>query len=204
MSSQKRRGLIIYAVILIICYNCNISQEPAKETLSAESTLAQLDSLLIQLDKLNTHDCQKMDNAVTLNEKMRRIVENIQSVNEFGRLMEVYPKKPHKINFTFSDDKQIGVFSWDSKLTCLGHSIKNIALFKSKNSVVATSLYGEALNYNHITSSQEDTQKTIYLFHGNANSEKPIVNAYTITDKHLTAYRMPSAEEEYASSQKIR
>lgn len=65
--------------LLIPFTSCNNSNNMELEQFDAKNTLAQLDNLFIQLNGLDTVDCQNLDEIVTINEKMRGIIENIRS-----------------------------------------------------------------------------------------------------------------------------
>ncbi|WP_148261528.1 hypothetical protein [Flagellimonas ruestringensis] len=171
--------------LLIPFTSCNNSNNMELEQFDAKNTLAQLDNLFIQLNGLDTVDCQNLDEIVTINEKMRGIIENIRSTKKFDDLAAAYNEDEHQIGFVVSEDRQFGVFSWKTKMDCMGHNIKNIALYKSNNKVVASSLYGKPIIYHEITSKNQNNGKTIYLLNGEKGQLNATTKAYTITNGNL-------------------
>ena len=180
--------------------SCNISTKSNKKPFNANATLDQIDTLLAQLQNLDTVDCKNLDEIVTINEDMRGIVENIRTITEFDKLVDTYQNKEHQITFSFSADKQMGVFSWHTKMDCLGHTIKNIALFKYKDKVIASSLYGKSLIFNSIGSIQKDNGNVVYLLNGGTTSEEPTILGYAITNGYLVESTIPVAEKTYVNN----
>ncbi len=191
---------LICLTLLLCLSSCNISTKSNKKPLDANATLEQIDTLLAQLQDMDTIDCKNLDEIVTINEKMRGIVENIRTVDEFDKLVEAYQSKEHQIVFSFSEDKQMGVFSWHTKMDCLGHTIKNIALFKSVNKVIASSLYGKSLIFNSIDQIQKGNGNVVYLLNGGTTSEEPTTLGYTITNEYLVEAKIPIAEKTYVNN----
>ncbi|MBO0329793.1 hypothetical protein [[Muricauda] lutisoli] len=191
---------LICLMLLLSLYGCNSSTRSNKNPFNAHATLEQMDKLLAELQDIDTIDCKNLDEIVTINEDMRGIVENIRTIDEFDRLVEAYQAKEHQITFSFSEDKQMGVFSWYTKMDCLGHVIKNIALFKSKDKVTASSLYGKSLIFNSIGSVQKDNGNVVYLLNGDRVSEEPTILGYTITNGYLVESTMPVAEKTYVNN----
>ncbi|MBO0341096.1 hypothetical protein [Flagellimonas profundi] len=191
---------LICLMLLLYLSGCNSSTKSNKEPFNANATLEQLDTLLGQLQGIDSFDCKNLDEIVTINEDMRRIVENIRSIDEFDRLVEAYQAKEHQITFSFSEDKQIGVFSWHTKMDCLGHIIKNISLYKSNGKVIASSLYGKSLIFNSIGSIQKDNGNVVYLLNGGTTSEEPAIMGYTITNGYLVESTIPVAEKTYVNN----
>nr|WP_297788601.1 hypothetical protein [uncultured Allomuricauda sp.] len=161
--------------------SCNNSNNKQLNQFDAKDTLAELDTLLTQLNSLESEDCNNLDEIVTLNEKIRGIVEGIKSPKEFNELLSVFNGDKHKIGFLVSEDELLGVFSWQTKMDCLGHSIKNIALYISGDKLVASSLYGKPMIYEQIALEKLDSNKTIYLLSTKATKQNTTVTkGYTI------------------------
>lgn len=208
---MKLNTLIIACItfgFLIPFTSCNNSNFMEEEQFDAKNTLAQLDNLLIQLNGLDTTDCKNLDEIVTINEKMRKKVESIRSSRKFEDLVAAYDEDEHQIGFVISDDQQFGVFSWETKMDCMGHNIKNIALYKSKSKIVASSLYGKPMIYYGVTSTNQSNGKTVYLLNGRFSSEKGHFNtttkAYTITNGSLAESKIPLSgkpHEGYAATE---
>ncbi|MCK0159681.1 hypothetical protein [Allomuricauda sp. F6463D] len=157
-----------------------------------KETLAKLDQLMVQLHQMNAPDCEDLDEIVTINEKMRRMIENVRSVTAFDDLVNSFDQNNHKMNFSVSNDGNFGVFSWHSKMDCLGIHIKNIALYKTDGRIVASSLYGEPMAYYKITSMNLNKHKTIYLLKGSSSikASDSILKTYTITNGDLVESRI--------------
>lgn len=188
-------------LFLLLFVSCNPSNTPEKK-LNGADTIAELDDLLFQLNQIDTSNHKKLDEIVTLNEKMRRLIENIRSTKKFDELLEAYNEDSH-ITFTFSEDKNIGVFSWRTKMGFLGNNIKNIMLYKFNDKVIASSLYGESLIYHEIES-QVKNNETIYLLRGTSYEEKNprhlTSNGYAITNGILEESRIPLPEKAYVNN----
>ncbi|MBW8243661.1 hypothetical protein K1F50_12695 [Muricauda oceani] len=188
-------------LFLMLFVSCNPSNTPEKKFNGAD-TLAELDDLLLQLNQIDTSNSKKLDEIVTLNEKMRGLIENIRSPKQFDELLKAY-NEDLQITFTFSKDKNIGVFSWRTKMGFLGNNIKNIALYKFNNKVIASSLYGESLIYHEIESRIKNN-KTVYLLRGTLYQEKkprPLtINGYAITNGILEESRIPLPENAYVNN----
>jgi|10_taG_2_1085330.scaffolds.fasta_scaffold13256_3 hypothetical protein len=194
-------------VSLVVCFasqiyltSCNNSYKSNNTPFHGTATLAEMDTLLTKLQDLDTVDCKNLDKIVVINEKMRRIVENIRFTEEFDKLVKAYQQNEYQITFVFSEDKHIGVFSWNTKMDCLGHSIKNIALFKSNDKLHATSLYGESMIYKEIASRKKSNNKTIYILSGETILREPAINGYTIANEHLVESSIPTIEETYVDN----
>ncbi|NDV14899.1 hypothetical protein GO009_02580 [Muricauda sp. TY007] len=208
---MKLKTLFIACIsfgLLIPFTSCNNYNSKEDEQFDAKNTLAQLNNLLIQLNGLDTVDCQNLDEIVTINEKIRGIIESIRSTKKFDSLATTYNKAEHQIGFVVSDNQQFGVFSWETKMDCMGHNIKNIALYKSKNRIVASSLYGKPMIYHGIISKNQGNGKTIYLLNGRFSSKKKHFNtttkAYTITNGSLAESQIPllgKLHEGYATTE---
>lgn len=177
-------------LLLTLFSGCNPSNTSENEQFNGANTLTELDNLLLQLHKIDTSNCENLDDIVTINEKMRRLVENIQTTEKFENLINTFDEDTNRIDFVFSGDKQFGVFSWQTKMDCLGNSIKNIALYKSGDKVMVSSLYGEPLVYHNITATQQDKNRPVYILLGSASTDKDlndlIKKGYKITNGYLS------------------
>lgn len=178
---------------LVLFTNCKNDSKSIADPFNAKETLAQLDSLVIQIEALDNEKCENLDTIVILNEKMRRIIENIRSINKFDDLVNNFDQDRHQIGLTVSEDGKFGVFNWQTKMDCLGIHIKNIALYKSDGRVYASSLYGEPLVCHKITNKTINTGKTVYLLGGSSstNLSDSLVKTYTISNGDLVEARIP-------------
>lgn len=177
---------------LILFTNCKNNSQSKVAPFNAKETLAQLDDLLIQIEELENEKCENLDAIVILNEKMRRIIENVRSIKEFDDLVNSFDPDRQQIGFIVSEDGKFGVFSWQSKMNCLGIHIKNIALYKSEERIVASSLYGEPLIYHEMINKKISTDKTVYLLRGSSstNMSDSLTKTYTITNGDLVEARI--------------
>nr|WP_292959891.1 MULTISPECIES: hypothetical protein [unclassified Allomuricauda] len=179
---------------LVLFTNCKNDSKSKANPLNAKETLAQLDSLAIQIEALENEKCENLDTIVILNEKMRRIIENIRSINEFDDLVNSFDQDRQQIGLTVSEDGKFGVFTWQSKMDCLGIHIKNIALYKTDGRVYTSSLYGEPLVCHEITNKTINTDKTVYLLRGSSstNISDSLIKTYTISNGDLVEARISS------------
>jgi len=193
-----------FGFLLLHFTSCNTSNNTEVKQFDAKGTFAELDHLLIQLHQIDVSDCTNLDEAVSINEKMRGIIEDVRSQKEFDGLVNVFDADKYKISFLVSQDKQFGVFSWMTKMDCLGHHIKNIALYKSNNEIKTSSLYGNPLVYIKITT-VELNNKSVYLLSGKESVDKKpsVTKGYTISNGDLVESQIPlpkQSSKEYADS----
>jgi len=191
-------------LLLTLFCSCNSFNTSENEQFNGANTLTELDNLLLQLYKIDTSNCENLDDIVTINEKMRRLVENIRTNEKFENLINTFDEDTNRIGFVFSDDKQFGVFSWQTKMDCLGNSIKNIALFKSNGGVKVSSLYGEPMVYHNIQATQQDKNRPVYILAGSASTEKDsnsiTKKGYKITNGYLAESQVAEEEQEYVNN----
>ena len=184
--------------------SCNISNNRERNQFEAKDIFVQLDSLLTQLNSLEAWDCKNLNEIVTLNEKMRRIIEGIRSPKEFDELVIAFDADKHKIGFLVSEDDQFGVFSWQTKMDCLGHGIKNIALYKSNDKVMVSSLYGDPMVYHNIKTNKQEKGKPVYILLGISSTENDLNNltkkGYKITNGYLVESKIPQTEKAFANN----
>jgi len=189
---------------LMLCLSCGTSNKSKNDHFNGKETLAELDGLLMQLDQFDASDCGNLNEIVTINEKMRRMVENIRSTKAFDSIAKAFDANTNQIDFVVSEDEQFGVFSWQTKMDCLGNSIKNIALYKSDNKVLASSLYGKSMMYHKIKSRKQTEGKTVYLLLGSASTNKEPNNVtakgYKITNGYLAESQIPTSDEAYVNN----
>jgi len=199
----KTSAIFLLGVLLLILFvRCQPSDKSDSKAFNAEETLAKLDGFLLRLNQIDNRDCKNLDEIVTINESMRRIVENIRTKEMFEGLMNAFDEKKHQIGFTFSEDEQFAVFSWQTKMDCLGHSIKNIALFKHNETIKTSSLYGNPMMYEHIKSHKQNKNATLYILQGIAYSDDLTQKGYTISNGYLVESQIPETEQAYANNSK--
>ncbi|MDF0717364.1 hypothetical protein PY092_14465 [Muricauda sp. 334s03] len=189
---------------LILCLGCGTPNKSKNDHFNGKDTLAELDRLLMQLDQMDASDCGNLDEIVTINEKMRRMVENIRSSKAFDSIAKAFDANTNQIDFVVSKDEQFGVFSWYTKMDCLGNSIKNIALYKSDNKVLASSLYGKSMIYHEIKSRKQTEDKTVYLLLGSSSENQDATDStakgYKITNGYLAESQIPLPDEAYVNN----
>ncbi|MDF0705821.1 hypothetical protein [Flagellimonas okinawensis] len=178
------------------------SSKSKNQQLTGYEVLDKLDSLATRLNNLESKDCENIDEIVTINEQMRRIIEDIYSNNVLDELITAAHKETHQIVFASSEDKNVGVFSWESKLDCLGHNIKNIALFRSNNRVSTSSLYGKSMMYSEVSLLKNNNNKMLYQLKGTSHFGENKVNGYTISNGQLIESQIPNkaVSRQYANS----
>lgn len=193
---SKRTILILCLALLLIIMSCQLTTSKSEKFSSIKSEkelLTTLDSLFVELNKndIDNLEYNSSETMVDINEKIRRVIENINS-NELLKALELeYGKKNHSFSFVLSSDGKIGVFSWYTRMDNTGNEIKNIALHQKKNKVVPTSLYGEPIIYNGIYQLKSHKGQTVYLIHGqNKDQINPYqrLNSYILRDGDLEAF----------------
>ena len=196
MRLKTSATFLLGCFLLIFFVGCKSSDELDNRAFNAEETLAELDGLLMQLDQFDASDCENLNDIVTINERMRRIIEGIHSPKEFDELAGVFDAGKHKIGFLVSEDDLFGVFYWQTNMDCLGQSIKNIALYKSGDRLLVSSLYGKPMIYEKLTSEKMNQNKTIYLLHSRASKQnQTVTKAYTIANTILVESQIPPSEQ---------
>ncbi|MCR9226554.1 MAG: hypothetical protein NXH90_03915 [Flavobacteriaceae bacterium] len=190
--------LVIGCVLLIYFVGCDSFKKSGLEQLNTKQTLAQMDDLLMQLEKLDITECNNTDKVVTINEDIRGLVESIRNPTKFDSLVDILVQGNRQINFVASKDRQFGVFSWQTKMDCLGNQIKNIALYKSNGRVEASSLYGSPMLYGEI--SQTDHNREMhYTLRENTfkNTSDVAVKTYKISNGYIEETQIPLQELSY-------
>ncbi|WP_127136733.1 hypothetical protein [Flagellimonas oceanensis] len=207
MKSKIFSTILMSYSFLALFLGCGTSNKSQNDHFNGKDALAKLDGVLMQLDQFDASDCSNLDDIVTINEKMRRIVESIRSTNAFDSIVQAFDANTNQIDFVISEDEQFGVFSWRTKMDCLGNNIKNIALYKSDNKVLASSLYGKSMIFHDIKSQKQAEGKTVYLLLGSSSINKVpkdlTAKGYKITNGYLTESQIPSIankNQQYASS----
>jgi len=203
MRFKKIEIFLMCYLLLIVSLSCNSSDKSETEHFEAKDTLVELDTLLFQLRKIDTADCANMDEIVTVNETMRGIVENIRTIEEFDDLVNAFENGSYQISFVFSEDEKLGLFSWRTKMDCLGNNIKNIALFKYNGKVKASSLYGNPMMFQNIKSKKQNKDKTLYIFEGSSSTDNNLNDltqkGYKITNGYLAESQIPETEQAYVN-----
>jgi len=204
MRLKTKVAFLVSCSLLILFVSCKPSNKSDNKAFNAEETLAELDGLLSRLHQIDNTDCKNLDEIVTINERMRRIVENVQTNEKFEGLIKSFDKTAHQIGFIFSGDKQFAVFSWQTKMDCLGNSIKNISLYKYEDKVKSSSLYGNPMVYHRIKSNKQDKKKTLYILEGSSSNEKDLNDitkkGYRITNGYLAEARIQEPEQAYITN----
>lgn len=204
MRLKKIELFIKYCLLLVLVVSCDFSNKSKSEQLNAQEILAELNDLLLQLHQIDNTDCKNLDEIVTINENMRRMVENVQTTEKFEGLINAFDKKTHQIGFIFSEDEQFAVFSWRTKMDCLGNNIKNIALFKHNGTLKASSLYGNPMVYQYIKSHKMNDNKRVYILAGSSSTDKGsndlTQRGYTISNGYLAELQIPEIEQAYVDN----
>ena len=194
MKSVTFNILSIAIVLSMISSSCDFSKKSKENDFYTSNTLDELEVLLTQLNQLDTIDCRNMDEIVSINESMRRILENIRSVEKFDKLAKAYKTHRPNVKFAISEDGTFGVFSWRTKMDCLGNQIKNIALYKTDNGVLTSSLYGTTMIYHRVSSNP--MKKGNYLLHANN-----AVKGYSISNGYLEETPIDLKDASFADNQ---
>ncbi|WP_318308614.1 hypothetical protein [Flagellimonas crocea] len=207
MNTKKIFWAFIGLCLLINFTSCqNKTSKASKDgNFDAKEIIAELDFLLNQLDDLDATNCQNLDEIVTINEKMRGVIESIRSVHQFDKVVNAFDQNRQQIAFVVSKDKRFGVFSWETKMDCLGNGIKNVALYKWNEKIMASSLYGMPLIYDQISTKEPQNKKKVYFLYGTPSkaeqSELFITKAYTIIDGDLTESNISLPEKDLMQMQ---
>ncbi len=196
--------IVLITIVLASCQNSN-SRTKGNNSVDANKTLAKMDQLLFQLDGLDANDCNAIDRIVEVNEKLRREIENLRLVEELDYMVDAHDPNSHEIGLIVSDDGNFALFSWQTKMECLGQSIKNIAVFKSKNQLRISSLYGKPMLYSRISQVKETTGNNIYLLHSQKTKDtQNIIMGYTISNGILAEAQISNPihlQHDYAISE---
>jgi hypothetical protein len=181
-------------ILLMMMSSCNFSGKSKEHAFNPSNTLDQLEVLLTQLNELDTTDCANLDEIVSINEKMRRIVENIRSAESFDQLAKTYKTQHSNVKFMVSEDMVFGIFSWRTKMDCLGNQIKNIALYKTDKGILASSLYGTPRIYHKVGSSS--FKKGRYILYADN-----LLKGYSISNGYLEEIQLGPNEASYVKNE---
>ncbi len=156
---------------------------------NGKALVAHLDWLFNQLSELQTDDSGFEENVIFFNEQIKKTMERVKTPKRLLEVNKSYLAKRHDFLFTLSDDVQIGVFSWDSKMGFSTGVVKNMALYVVKNKVIPTTLYGAPLFYNEIHVTSNPKGFPLYLLHGKGTSKDNKsfyqINAYQLNQNGL-------------------
>ncbi|MEM7486227.1 MAG: hypothetical protein AAF348_13550 [Bacteroidota bacterium] len=163
---------VIPLLLLVILTNCKENGKPDKlYSLTSvpergRDIIYALDQQFENLSNLNQNDSDFHDLATTINKNIGNAIKKITSqslLEEFNRFN--YLKK-HSYVFALSDDKKIGVFSWNTRLGSSMSDFKSIVLHVKNENVVHIYLDENSITYNEIYNLSGHRQKPIYLFQG--------------------------------------
>lgn len=151
---------------------------------NGKALVAHLDWLFIQLANKDTNDSEYMESATLINEKIKKTMERVKLPERLLEVNKSYLVKKHDFLFALSEDGQLWVFSWDSRMGSITGKIKNIALYASQGKIIPTSLYGDALYFNQIHTIKNGKRPSLYMLHGKGKSTNDHnfyrLNAYAI------------------------
>ena len=175
----------IYALLLLgaflIFSNCRNQRKHNNYPKHGQQVIDTLDSLFEQLAVLDSNSIDYSESTVSLNENIRKIVEQISTPKLLAEAYQVYQTNRHNYTLAFSEDSTIGVFSWKTKSKNGPFtSIKNVALFERENRLTPTSLYGESVIYQNIYPTITDRDRQVYILESNTDSVLRL-DAYEIT-----------------------
>ena len=175
----------IYALLLLgaflIFSNCRNQRKHNYYPKHGQQVIDTLDSLFEQLAVLDSNSIDYSESTVSLNENIRKIVEQISTSKLLAEAYQVYQTNRHNYTLAFSEDSTIGVFSWKTKSKNGPFtSIKNVALFERENRLTPTSLYGESVIYQNIYPTIADRDRQVYILESNTDSVLRL-DAYEIT-----------------------
>ncbi|WP_420399827.1 hypothetical protein [Flagellimonas sp.] len=177
----------LFTFLLTNCGNHNLSNKtPAPPQFNhGRELIAHLDYNLSLLKNLDANDEEFNENAVLINEQIRKTIEQIQSKKLLKEVCKSYNILEHDFVFTLSKDEKVGVFSWESRMQRTLHSIRNIALYINDGKVIPTSLYGESIAYQQIHTIKTSA-KSFYLLQGQGGTNTTNgffrMDAYTINE----------------------
>ncbi|THV58299.1 hypothetical protein EZV76_12580 [Flagellimonas alvinocaridis] len=199
---------ILLPVILIACFgllNCTNKQNNLKKFNTGKALIYSLDSLFINLSNVPTKAKGSSEAVVHINEEIRKTIESIDAPQLLEELAVEFKSKKHDFTFIVSKDKKVGVFSWDTRMGSSEQSIKNIALYKSGDRVLPTSLYGKPMVYDKVYQIEPVSGNTIYTFHGHSEAmghPNFRLHAYTLKSGHLEETPVFPLNTTFISSEK--
>ncbi|MBS9464120.1 hypothetical protein KIM67_16985 [Flagellimonas sp. 389] len=106
------------------------------------------------------------DLAASINKDISTTIKKITTQSFLEEINRFNYLKKHSYVFALSDDKKIGVFSWNTRLGDSMGDFKSIVLHIKNDSVVHTYLNENSITYNEIYNIKINQQKPVYLFHG--------------------------------------
>ncbi|SDQ72878.1 hypothetical protein [Flagellimonas zhangzhouensis] len=208
--NQLRRiiSMLLFSLSFLMISSCQLNSSKSRELLSINNEkelIITLDSLFVELNQIEIEkfNYTVSENLITINEQIRRIIENVNSKESLKNLELEYRKKSHSFLFVLSPDGKIGVFSWYTRMNNTGNEIKNIALIQKKDKVAPTSLYGEPIMYTDIYQLNTNLDQSLYLLHGISDTPSDSyqqLNSYILRDGYLEAiYSFPNRESQIST-----
>lgn len=189
---------------------CTQPQNQKKEqpgVVSITGSISRVDELFNDLDQMEMVQEGDLEQAIEINEHIRREIEQIAAKNLLHKMTELYGKGNHHFAFTCSPDKKVAVFSWHSKLDTFGFPIKNIVIFHDGKELVPTSLYGTPVIYEQLFQFTDEKGHSIYIMVGNSRIHKMhkiIFWAYSIQNGQLQeVFVFPDRKSSYVFKSKF-
>ncbi|UII75711.1 hypothetical protein LV716_15835 [Flagellimonas sp. HMM57] len=125
-----------------------------------------LDQQFEDLWNIHQNDSDFHDLATSINKDISTTIKKITTQSFLEEINRFNYLKKHSYVFALSDDKKIGVFSWNTRLGGSMGNFKSIVLHIKNDSVVHTYLNENSSTYNEIYNIKSNQQKPVYLFHG--------------------------------------
>ncbi|MEE1963586.1 hypothetical protein V1387_12890 [Allomuricauda taeanensis] len=176
--------LLLYSLVLFIG-SCS-HKTGALKFKNGKEIVSTLDSLFTELETASTHPDEFP--LIYINEQIRGVIEGIGSPRIVAEIQTKYIAYEHDFSFLLSADRKIALFSWQTHLEKTETRIKNIALYRSNDKMVPTSLYGIPFIYNGIHQIEMDNSDATYLLEGRDSLKNILsyhLHAYLLKNDHI-------------------
>lgn len=187
---------------------CSGTEQGEPSPRSGRELIASLDELFAELAAIPLDSTGLSQEAVQLNETIRRKIESIGPTKFLGEIGESYREGGHGFSFALSKDKKLGIFSWYTKMDASGNKIKNMAVYDQGDRLEVSSLSGMPIIYGKVHQVETYKDEVLYMLHGkdqNENGDVFRLDAYTLRHGQLEeAPAFPNNESSIAIARMVR
>src|SRR5690606_15601288 len=174
-------------ILLGLCLMaCSGSDQGDNIPENGKETVAVLDGLFLELADQGENGSISQE-VVTLNEAIRRTVENIPH-GQLAEIGENYTPGKHGFSLALSEDRKLGIISWHTKMDASGNKIKNMALYETDDRLEVSSLLDSPIIYEKIHQVETYKGEVLYVLHGKDHTGSDNfyrLDAYTVRNGTL-------------------
>ncbi|AWX46243.1 hypothetical protein HME9304_03275 [Flagellimonas maritima] len=161
--------LIFLLLLCIGCTNRNKIDEIASLTSVPENgmdIIYLLDQHFQNLKNMDPDDSNFEDLTTSINNDIKNTIKKINTPSIIEEIERHYYLKGHDYILALSENKNVGVLSWNTRKGHLKEHIKNLVFHVKNGKVVYTYLKEDSVLYNQVYHLKNEKNKNIYIFHG--------------------------------------